>query len=380
MSKWKAKIFDISSIGIADILSAGIAAIFWLYIAAIIGPENYGEITYLLSIAALASGLSLFGSNYTLMVYSAKKIEIQSTLFLLTSIAGFISALTIFFFFADLGLSLVILGYVILALVTSDLLGRKLYKTYSKYMILQKILMVVLGIGFYYILEEPGILLGISLSYFPLIKELFKRFKENKINFKLLLEKKNFILNNFALNISGTAYSSLDKLIVAPLLGFTILGNYSLALQFFTLMSILPTVIQKYIVPQEATGNDNVKLKKIIILISIGIAISGSMLGPIVISYIMPKFETSEEIIRIVSWAIIPTTINSVYYYPKFWAKEMNMHIVLSTTTTVSVQILGIVTLGSMFGIIGIAISFVIGISGGACYSFVAHRYLQKQT
>jgi len=380
MSKWKKKIFDISSIGIADIFSAGIAAIFWLYIATTIGPEDYGEITYLLSIATLASGLSLFGSNYTLLVYSAKKIEIQSTLFLLTSISGFIAALTIFFFFADVGLSLIILGYIILILVTSDLLGRKLYKTYSKYIILQKILMVIFGIGFYYILSEPGILLGISFSYFPLIYELFKRFRKNKINFKLLIEKKNFILNNFALNISGTIYSSLDKLIIAPLLGFAILGNYSLALQFFTLMSILPSVIQKYIVPQEATGNDNIKLKKIIVLISVGVAILGSTVGPMIISYIMPKFETSEEIIKIVSWAIIPSTINSVYYYPKFWAKEKNRHIVLSTTTTVIVQILGIVTLSSMFGVIGIAISFVIGISSGTCYSFIANRYLQKQT
>ncbi|QLH02199.1 hypothetical protein C5F47_00675 [Nitrosopumilus cobalaminigenes] len=377
MSKWKKKIFDISSIGVADILSAGIAAIFWLYIAATIGPEDYGEITYLLSIAALASGLSLFGSNYTLMVYSAKKIELQSTLFLLTSIAGFVAAVSVFFFFADLGLSLIVLGYIILTLVISDLLGRKLYSTYSKYVILQKILMVIFGIGFYYIFEESGILLGISLSYFPLVIELIKRFKENKIDFKLLVEKKKFILNNFALNISGTAYSSIDKLIIAPLLGFAILGNYSLALQFFTLMSILPTVIQKYIVPQEATGNDNVKLKKIIILISVVIGVLGSTIGPLVISYIMPKFEIAEEIIRIVSWAIIPTTINSVFYYPKFWAKENNRHIVLSTTTTVLVQILGIITLGSMYGINGVAISFVVGISCGACYSFIAHRYLQ---
>ena len=57
------KIIDISSIGIADLLSAGIAGIFWFYIASILGPENYGEITYLLTIATLASGISLLGSE-----------------------------------------------------------------------------------------------------------------------------------------------------------------------------------------------------------------------------------------------------------------------------------------------------------------------------
>ena len=188
------KIIDISSIGIADILSAGIAGIFWFYIASMLGPENYGEITYLLSIATLVFGLALLGSNYTLMVYSAKKIPIQSTLFLLSSVIGFVAAITIFFFFADLGLSVIILGYIVLALVTADLLGKKLYKTYSKYVIIQKILMVILGIGLYYVMKEPGILLGIGLSYLPLIKEMISRFKENKINFKLVIEKKNFIL------------------------------------------------------------------------------------------------------------------------------------------------------------------------------------------
>ena len=70
------KIIDISSIGIADLLSAGIAGIFWFYIASILGPENYGEITYLLTIATLASGISLLGSKYTLMVYYQRRIYI----------------------------------------------------------------------------------------------------------------------------------------------------------------------------------------------------------------------------------------------------------------------------------------------------------------
>ena len=53
------KIKDISSIGLADILSKAIASIFWFYIASQLGPENYGELTYLISIASLASGLSI---------------------------------------------------------------------------------------------------------------------------------------------------------------------------------------------------------------------------------------------------------------------------------------------------------------------------------
>ena len=50
MSNIKKKILDISSIGIADGLGMGIAAFFWFYIASELGPENYGELSFLLSI------------------------------------------------------------------------------------------------------------------------------------------------------------------------------------------------------------------------------------------------------------------------------------------------------------------------------------------
>jgi O-antigen/teichoic acid export membrane protein len=374
MDSIRKKIIDISSIGIADILSAGIAGIFWFYIASMVGPKNYGEITYLLSIATLASGLALLGSNYTLMVYSAKKIPIQSTLFLLSSVIGFISAITIFFFFADLGLSLVILGYIILALVTADLLGKKLYKTYSKYVIIQKILMVILGIGLYYVMKEPGILLGIGLSYLPLIKEMINRFKENKINFKLLIEKKNFILNNFALNITGTLYGSLDKLIIVPLLGFTILGNYSLGLQFYTIISLLPALAIKYLVAQDATGIVNKKLKKIMVLCSVGIALLGSIFAPMIIGEIFPKFENAEEIIRIISFGVIPSTITSAYLFPKFWANEKNKIILATSIIVLIIQIIGIVLLGPIYGAKGIAVSFLISLSIGTGFAIIMDR------
>ena len=308
------------------------------------------------------------------MVYSAKKIPIQSTLFLLSSVLGFVSAITIFFFFADLGLSLVILGYIILALVTADLLGKKLYKTYSKYVIIQKILMVILGIGLYYVMKEPGILLGIGLSYLPLIKEMINRFKENKINFKLLIEKKNFILNNFALNITGTLYGSLDKLIIVPLLGFTILGNYSLGLQFYTIISLLPALAIKYLVAQDATGIVNKKLKKIMVLCSVGIALLGSIFAPMIIAEIFPKFENAEEIIRIISFGVIPSTITSAYLFPKFWANEKNKIILATSIIVLIIQIIGIVLLGPIYGAKGIAVSFLISLSIGTGFAIIMDR------
>ena len=96
MSNTKKKIFDISSIGFTDAIGSGVAAIFWLYIASELGPENYGELTFLISIAALVSGIALFGSNHTILVLTAKKVDIQSTIYLITIIANIIGSIVIF--------------------------------------------------------------------------------------------------------------------------------------------------------------------------------------------------------------------------------------------------------------------------------------------
>lgn len=376
MDNIKKKIFDISSIGITDSVSAGIAGMFWFYIASELGPKNYGEMTFLISIAALVSGIALFGSNNTILVLTAKKIDIHATIYLITIVANIIGSLIIFVLFFNLGISLMVIAYAMFSLVTFDLLGRKWYKSYSKYIIIQKILLVGFGIGLYYLIGENGILIGIALSHTHFIFHIVKSFKNSKINFNLIKERKEFFLNNFAISVSGTLYSSIDKLIIAPLLGFTILGNYSLALQFFSLLSLLPAMSVKYLIAQNISGISNKKLKKIIVLASIMIAIAGSTIGPMTISDIFPKFIESESVIQIISWAIIPSTIQATYYFPKFWAYEKNRLILFTTITTIITLIIGIITLGPLYGAIGIALAFVISNTCGTIFTVIIDKIL----
>lgn len=379
MDKIKGKIFDISSIGIADFASKGIAVIFWLYMASTLGPEKYGGITYLLSFAALASGISMFGSNITLMVYSAKKINIESTLYFISLVLTAISSAIVFYFVLNIEISFVILAYVALGLVTADLLGRKLYKTYSKFVIIQKIFLVVLGIGLYYVFGEIGIFIGIGLSHLHFIIIIFKNIKKSRLNLLLFKEKKKFILNNFAISVSGIIYSSLDKIIILPLLGSTILGNYSLGLQFFALISLAPSVFHKYLIPQQSIGIENKKLKKLMILFSIILAIVGSILGPVIMSSFFPKFNEVENIIQIISWGVIPTTITSIIYLPKFFAQEMNREIIIISVILVITQIIGILTLGPTFGEIGIAYAFLISVIISVIISIIMDKLYKKK-
>ena len=375
MGSIKKKILDISTIGIADITTAGIAAVFWFYLASIIGPEEYGEITFLMSIAALGATISLFGAVNTIMVYSAKKVPIQSTINLLTLISGSISSIVIFGIFLSLGTSLLVFGYIIFALVTSDLLGKKLFKSYSKYVIIQKVLMTILSLGLYYLIGIEGVLIGMVLSYAPLIIKIVKTFREQKIDFQLVKNRFNFIISSYLETLSGALHSSLDKIIIAPLFGYYFLGNYSLALQFYFLLIIIPTIVSRYIIPSESSGNPNIKIKILMIIGSIGLAIVGYTIGPEIISSIFPKFQDSTEFIKIVSWTVIPQTISLVHYQSKFLSSEKSKNVFLMSLFGTIIQIIGIIVLGSMYQVTGIAIAFVLGAIVNALTGFILDKF-----
>lgn len=372
------KLTDLSSIGIADVSAKGISAIFWFYVAAVLGPTGYGEIAYLLSVVMIASTVALLGAANTLIVYTAKNVKIQSALYVLTLISGSITSIVVFFIFYDVGTSFLILGYVIFGLVTSELLGYKLYKNYSKYIITQRALMVVLSIGLFYIFGQEAILIGIALSFSPYIIGIIRGFKKTKINFNLIKERSNFLMNSYLHSVVATLNGSIDKLIIAPLVGFALLGNYSLGLQFLTLLQIIPMVVTKYIIPQDSTGIENRKLKKITILTSLGLAILGFTIGPFVISMIFPEFGEAEWVIRIVSLSIIPFTI-VLMYQSKFLGQEKSSRLLFSSTIWVGTQILGIIILGSIYGINGIASAVVLGATATAIYVIIADELDKKK-
>ena len=349
---------DLASIGFANIVGTGISAIFWLYLASVIEPAEYGEIHYFIAIAGLGQIISLIGSSNVLTVYTAKKIKIQATLFSISLLVAVVSAIviTVIFFRFDVGL--LVLGYVIFELVNAVLLGRKAYTKYSKYFLTQKTLMVVLGIGFYYLIGFDGILYGFVLSFMPYTVLIYREFKETKIDFSLLKSRKGFITNNYAMNLSGRMGSTVDKLIVAPLLGFALLGNYSFALQLFVVLYMMPVIIYKYLLPQDASGKSNKKLKQTAVLMSVGIALFGVVLFPHIIQNFFPKFIEAVDAVQIMSIAIIPAMI-SLLYTSKFLGLEKSKFILISKIIATSSLIIGFIILGPIFGIIGLASVFL---------------------
>ena len=129
------KFKGLTTMGSAYFVSQAISVIFWFFIARLLGAEHYGEVSYYIAIASIATTISFLGAGNTLLIYTAKGIKIQSTIYFMTIISSLIISIIIFFMFYNVGVSLFVVGNVIFGMITSELLGLKLFKKYSIYLI-----------------------------------------------------------------------------------------------------------------------------------------------------------------------------------------------------------------------------------------------------
>lgn len=359
---FKEKIFghkDLLSIGTANLFGSGISAIFWFSLASLINPEEYGQIHYFLAIAGMAQLLSLISTTNALQVYVAKNIKIHSTLFFISIIAGIVSSLVVFLFFSRTDTSLLVLGYIIFELSNGFLLGKKLFSNYAKFFLTQKILTVIFGFGLYFTFGVDGIIFGLVLSYVPYIWILVNEFRNTRIDFSLLKPRKGFLINNYGINISGAVGGQMDKLIIAPILGLELLGNYSLAMQFLVILLLLPTTVFKYLLTQDSSGKNTKNLKKNTIFASVGLATFGIVILPMIIPILFPNYIDTVIAIQIISVAIIPGTIG-IFYDSKLLSIEKSKFLVIGRGIGLFTMISGFVILGPIYGIIGLAVTLVV--------------------
>ena len=350
------------SIGLGDVLGSGLSAFFWFYIAAILTPESYGEIHYLISIAGIAQLFSLIGNSSALTVYSAKKVNIQSTLYILSIIPTVISSIVIFILLQRLDVSTLLFGYIIFESVNSVLLGRRLFSKYSKLVILQKALTLSLGVGFYFMFGPEGILFGLSCSFIPYIYFFMKEFRINKINFSLLKTRSGFISNNYFNTLAGGFGGQIDKLIIAPILGFALLGNYSLALQFISVMMIFSSIVFKFILPLDSAGKDTKRIKKYTIILSLIITILGITLSPIVIPELFPEYIETVIAVQILSISVFFGNLISIFS-SKLLSEEKSKSILIANINSVGIIIIGFILLGPILGIVGLSIVHVVALA-----------------
>ena len=375
MSKTK----NLLSISVADSLGVGIGAIFWFILATLILPEQFGEIHYFLGIAGLAYGISLIGSSDVISVYVAKKLRLQSTISLISLISGAISAIVVVVLFTRGDVSFILICYIINDLAIGYLLGKKLFSTYSKYVITQKSLTLVLGISFYFILGPDWIIYALALSYVHFAIIILKIFIGTKVNFSILKSHLGFVSNNYVMHLLTIVRSQVDKIIIVPLIGFEIVGNYVLALQVVVVLTILPSIIYKYTLPHDASGDDTKRIKIFALVCAVGFSILGITIAPILLPNIFPNFSDAGIAIQILSVAIIPSTI-TLLYTSKLLGMEKSKMVLISKAIMAITITTSILLLATTWELIGISIAFVLSTIVEAIFLVLSYHLWVKKS
>ena len=346
-------------IGSADIIGNAISAIFWLVIASLLLVEEYGEISYFLAIASLGI-CCVAGSPTALMVFSTKHQKIIPTLLFLTLIFVVAASLIAFIIVQRFEIIFLIFSFVVLEVSITLLIGKKLYTKYSKFLLTQKALQFAIGIGLSFSLGVNGVLIGIVLANFSLIPIFYKELRRYKIDLSLLKPKKEFIIYNNIIYMISVFRRDIDKIIIVPILGFAVLGNFALTLQFFTIMMIFSSISYKYLLHKDVSGEKNAQLKIFLVLLSIVITLSGIFFSPFFIENFFTKFSESIIPIQIASLSVISTTI-SVILYSKILALEKSRFLMIANSVQLCAILIGTIILGILYGIIGVTIAFVLG-------------------
>ena len=350
---------ELSFIGSADIIGTSVGAIFWFILASQIPPEEYGEIFYFIGIASIVGAFVLVGAQNTITVYSSKNLKIESTLYFISLILGVIASFVIIIIFYKIDIVFLLFGYIINTLAIGQLLGKKHFSQYSKYTLVQKFLTVSLGLLAFVFFGSEGIITALSITYIFFTVIIFKQFKETKIDFSLLKNRTKFILNNYVVEVLTKLNSHLNKFFIVPILGFGILGNFSLAIQVVNIGLIFTMIVFKYTIPYDSQGQENKKLKKFTLVISIIFAIVGSLVSPYIIPPIFPEYVEVIDVIQIISFSIIPMTITKIFS-SKLLGQENSKQIVYSKIVSMITFIVGILVLTPDYGIFGLAFSYLL--------------------
>ncbi len=353
MSKNTLRNFSIAGLG--RIITIVFHALFYLVIAALLDPETFGELSLILALAGTFSIVSLFGLNISMQVYRAKKnYEITNqitTLFIISTTAAALILLTINQIAAFL-----CIATSFFAMTQSHLLGSKQYKKYVIYSTIKSGAFFVIPILLYFVFDINGIIFGMAISNFLGSIPFFKN-----LSFRSLTGLKNYykvLINNFGVHAGISLPFTIDKLLIAPLFGFLIVGIYTFNLQVFIAISVLPGILSQYLISEESSGVRHRKLSLVVVLASTVLAVIVIILAPVLVPIFYPLYAEGIESLQIMAITIIPLSIE-VIFRSRLLA-QTSTRIGFTLFVRIGSLLILFAVLGEFYGLVGLAIAILV--------------------
>ena len=253
-----------------------------------------------------------------------------------------------------------------------NLLGQKRYKDFMKFALLRSLLLILIPVILYFWIDLHGILIGMAISYFicsiPFMKML--KFKINSFN-KI---KSNFhiVLQNFGVDLSSNLSRRIDKLLIAPLLGFASTGIYQFNLQILFGLELIPTALHSFLLSEESSGKKHKKIEFSVIVFSVIISLIVIGISPFLIEYFLPSYSDGIPSLQILVISIIPLTIIAVLN-AKLQAKE-STKIGFSAILRIGTLLILIMVLGQWLGLMGLSLSVLFSVIAHVVFLFILYR------
>ena len=369
---------DYATLGLSNILVAGISGLFWFILARLLDTTEYGLIGYLFSISQIGYTVANIGLGQLIVVYGAKKEDIFSQAFSFGLISISIISIIIYAIIQNISVVFLMWGLMVFMLHQSDLNSKKKYGSFAKYNILQRTLVIIFAISLYEIFGVDGIILGAGLAGLVGAKIIYTQIKTKGFSVSGLKLKIRFITNVYFTNLITTLFWWGDKLLIGPLFGFAVLGNYQLAIQYVLFLHAIPVALMTYLLPQEAQGLKNKKLKIFALLIAIGLVIISIILIPNILPLVLSEYQDSIIPMQIMSVGIFPIVISAMIE-SRFLGHEKTNLVLISNGIQLGFYFSLIVILGQEMGLVGLAYSFLIATIVRAIFYLSANQLFYKK-
>jgi O-antigen/teichoic acid export membrane protein len=363
-------------ITLGNLIGAAATGVFWLLLAFIQNAEEYGRTNYEISIASLAASAALLGLNTTVTTYVAKgsKINVQANQIILISCG--VAAIIVAFF--NWILAFFVIGMAFWMMSSYELLGRKMYKQYAFVIIGARGSQLFLSILLYYLLGITGIAIGFIISFLIFSHRYFISTRQFSRDFSEIKDKMKFSLNVYSFNMSNAFLLYFDKLVIAPLFGYAVLGYYQLGFQFLLFLGMIPISFYQYLISEDSSGLKKTRVRFLGLLVSIGLTTILFLSSPWILQYLFPHYTASLDAMRILSIGIIPMmivwTLNS-----KFLNIGNTKYVLFGSAIYLILQISLIFYLGNALKVIGLALAVVLALIAQASFLFISDKHLQHK-
>ena len=365
-------------IALGNLVGALLTGSFWLLIATTQDADQYGKTNYLVAMASLACSIALFGLNTTVTTFNAKglkNISLQANQ--LTLFSGVIAAIFVSIF-SDWYAGLFVVSMVFWMMSSYDLLGKKLYKQYALVIVGARGSQLLLSLILYFVLGIEGIILGFVISFFVFSYRYLGSMRMFNFKFNEVKGKLKFSMHAYSFNMSTSFLMFFDKLVILPLFGYTVLGQYQISLQLLLLVGMIPISLYQYLLSEESSGSRKTRLRYVGFAISVVLAATLFFASPWLIETYFPNFIDSIVAVKITSIGIVPMTIvwtiNS-----RLFTTGQTRFIAVGSAIYVSVQVVLILLLGREFGVPGLATALVLALGAQSTFLFLGQNKLKKK-